>query len=52
MQIRAAQGNSIRAVVKYIRILPLIFPGPEISSGTPLVDKLDADLKPSPDKIS
>jgi len=43
----AAHGNSIRAIVKFIEgISEEAIPGLEIPTGTPLVYKLDKDLKP------
>merc|ERR1712176_314935 len=47
----AAHGNSIRAIVKYLENIPDdVIPGLEIPTGTPLVYKLDAELKPIPDE--
>mmetsp|Transcript_68810 Transcript_68810/g.128412 ORF Transcript_68810/g.128412 Transcript_68810/m.128412 type:complete len:261 (+) Transcript_68810:80-862(+) len=45
----AAHGNSIRAILKFIEgISDDDIPGLEIPTGTPLVYKLDKDLKPLP----
>merc|ERR1712176_1273616 len=47
----SSHGNSIRAIVKYLENIPDdVIPGLEIPTGTPLVYKLDAELKPIPDE--
>merc|ERR1712024_4923 len=49
----AAHGNSIRAMVKYLEGIPDdVIPGLEIPTGTPLVYKLDADLRPLPTDLA
>ncbi|KAJ1632781.1 phosphoglycerate mutase 1 [Pavlovales sp. CCMP2436] len=43
----AAHGNSVRSILKYLEgISEEVIPGLEIPTGTPLVYKLDANLKP------
>jgi 2,3-bisphosphoglycerate-dependent phosphoglycerate mutase len=45
----AAHGNSVRSILKHLEgISEDVIPGLEIPTGTPLVYKLDKDLKPMP----
>jgi 2,3-bisphosphoglycerate-dependent phosphoglycerate mutase len=45
----AAHGNSVRSILKHLEgISEDVIPGLEIPTGTPLVYKLDKDLKPLP----
>ena len=49
----AAQGNSIRTILKYFEdTAGDVIPGLKIPVATPLVYELEADLKPIPNKFS